>query len=155
MKILRSCLILMLVGPTMSIGSISSAYEFNDSHFHLMNYIQRGPSANELLKIMGKKAGRVALFGIPLQHLHQGRPMMRLSFAPLPDIALRNTLRHEAADTPGLLSRLLSECAAFADLVRQAEKSKDADRLASLLGAIKSLLTEIRSTLFLLMGRKP
>lgn len=51
----------------MTTGSVRAAYEFNDSHFHLMNYIQRGLTAKELLKIMGDKAGRVALFGIPLQ----------------------------------------------------------------------------------------
>lgn len=42
-------------------------YLFNDSHFHLTNYIQEGTDIHEFLKIMGSKAGRVALFGIPLQ----------------------------------------------------------------------------------------
>ncbi len=42
-------------------------YLFNDSHFHLTNYIQEGTSITEFLKIMGNKTGRVALFGIPLQ----------------------------------------------------------------------------------------
>lgn len=42
-------------------------YEFNDSHFHLTNYIQEGTDIRDFLKIMGNKAGRVALFGIPLQ----------------------------------------------------------------------------------------
>lgn len=42
-------------------------YEFNDSHFHLTNYIQQGVSAERMLEIMGEKVGRVALFGIPLQ----------------------------------------------------------------------------------------
>src|SRR5438093_1258888 len=42
-------------------------YEFNDSHFHLTNYIQEGTDIHEFLKIMGDKVGRVALFGIPLQ----------------------------------------------------------------------------------------
>jgi predicted TIM-barrel fold metal-dependent hydrolase len=42
-------------------------YEFNDAHFHLTNYIQRGTDIHEFLNIMGDKAGRVALFGIPLQ----------------------------------------------------------------------------------------
>jgi hypothetical protein len=44
-----------------------SAYDFNDSHFHLTNYIQEGTDIRDFLKIMGNKAGRVALFGIPLQ----------------------------------------------------------------------------------------
>jgi hypothetical protein len=42
-------------------------YLFNDSHFHLTNYIQEGTDIHDFLKIMGDKAGRVALFGIPLQ----------------------------------------------------------------------------------------
>ena len=42
-------------------------YLFNDSHFHLTNYIQEGVPIIDFLKIMGTKAGRVALFGIPLQ----------------------------------------------------------------------------------------
>jgi amidohydrolase family protein len=43
------------------------AYEFNDSHFHLTNYVQQGPDIHDFLKTMGTKVGRVALFGIPLQ----------------------------------------------------------------------------------------
>lgn len=42
------------------------AFEFNDSHFHLTNYVQKGPSLEEFLKTcMGDRVGRVALFGIP------------------------------------------------------------------------------------------
>jgi len=44
-----------------------SGYEFNDSHFHLTNNIQEGPRIREFLKMMGTHAGRVAVFGIPLQ----------------------------------------------------------------------------------------
>src|ERR1700758_3882304 len=47
--------------------SSSGKFEFNDSHFHLTNYIQEGTDIHDFLKIMGTKAGRVALFGIPLQ----------------------------------------------------------------------------------------
>src|SRR5258706_8425007 len=43
------------------------AYELNDSHFHLTNYIQEGIDIHEFLKLMGGRVGRVALFGIPLQ----------------------------------------------------------------------------------------
>jgi hypothetical protein len=42
-------------------------YLFNDTHFHLTNYVQEGTDIRDFLKIMGDKAGRVALFGIPLQ----------------------------------------------------------------------------------------
>ena len=45
----------------------SSAYEFNDSHFHLTNYIQEGLTLPQFLKIMGDRTGRAAVFGIPLQ----------------------------------------------------------------------------------------
>ena len=45
----------------------SNDYLFNDSHFHLTNYIQEGVDIHDFLKIMGNKVGRVALFGIPLQ----------------------------------------------------------------------------------------
>jgi hypothetical protein len=44
-----------------------AAYEFNDSHFHLTNYIQNGINIHGLVKIMGDRVRRVALFGIPLQ----------------------------------------------------------------------------------------
>ena len=40
---------------------------FNDAHFHMTNYIQKGISIRQYLAIMGDKVGRSALFGIPLQ----------------------------------------------------------------------------------------
>lgn len=43
------------------------AYAFHDAHFHLTNYVQEGPDIREFLEVMGDTAGRVALFGIPLQ----------------------------------------------------------------------------------------
>ena len=42
-------------------------YAFNDSHFHLTNYVQEGIDVRAFLKIMGNKTGRSTLFGIPLQ----------------------------------------------------------------------------------------
>src|ERR1700685_2034877 len=45
----------------------SNDFLFNDSHFHLTNYVQEGTNIADFLKIMGAKTGRVALFGIPLQ----------------------------------------------------------------------------------------
>ena len=50
-----------------TVGASGNEYEFNDSHFHLTNYIQEGPSIHDFLKTMGHTVGRVALFGIPLQ----------------------------------------------------------------------------------------
>ncbi|WP_237056786.1 amidohydrolase family protein [Microbulbifer sediminum] len=40
---------------------------FNDSHFHLTNYVQKGTDIDDYLKIMGDTVGRSTLFGIPLQ----------------------------------------------------------------------------------------
>jgi hypothetical protein len=45
----------------------SSASEFNDSHFHLTNYIQQGIEVRDFLRIMGTRVSRSTLFGIPLQ----------------------------------------------------------------------------------------
>src|SRR4051812_3402093 len=39
----------------------------NDVHFHLTNYIQRGPTLQKFLTLMGDSVGHVAVFGIPLQ----------------------------------------------------------------------------------------
>ena len=50
-----------------SVPSETVPYELDDSHFHLTNYIQEGTDIHDFLKVMGKKVGRVALFGIPLQ----------------------------------------------------------------------------------------
>jgi hypothetical protein len=40
---------------------------FNDAHFHLTNYVQRGPDIYKYLQIMGDRIERSTLFGIPLQ----------------------------------------------------------------------------------------
>jgi hypothetical protein len=39
----------------------------NDAHFHITNYIQRGPDIHDFLNVMGDSVGRCVLFGIPLQ----------------------------------------------------------------------------------------
>jgi predicted TIM-barrel fold metal-dependent hydrolase len=44
-----------------------TAAEFNDSHFHLTNYVQEGIDVHQFLQIMGTRVGRSTLFGIPLQ----------------------------------------------------------------------------------------
>lgn len=48
-------------------GQRDKDYKFNDSHYHLTNYIQVGPTIQDHLKLMGDNVGRVAIFGIPLQ----------------------------------------------------------------------------------------
>lgn len=63
--VLLTCV--FLLATSISVAPQSADYLFNDSHFHLTNYIQEGTDIHEFLKIMGNKAGRVALFGIPLQ----------------------------------------------------------------------------------------
>src|SRR5215467_14086679 len=75
--------------------SQTNNYEFNDSHFHLTNNIQEGPNIHEFLNMMGTKAGRVAIFGVPLQqqwsyrtdgdraptyYLHSDAPLYYYSF---------------------------------------------------------------------------
>lgn len=62
-------LLVLLCGSSIATRAQSTPndYLFNDSHFHLTNYIQEGIDIHDFLKIMGNKAGRVALFGIPLQ----------------------------------------------------------------------------------------
>jgi predicted TIM-barrel fold metal-dependent hydrolase len=74
---------------------LKSNYLFHDAHFHLTNYVQEGTDIKRFLEIMGDKAGRVALFGIPLQqewdygnsadfaptyYLHSDAPLYYYSF---------------------------------------------------------------------------
>ena len=40
---------------------------FNDVHFHLSDYAQRGITARQYFDMVGDRVGRVAMFGIPLQ----------------------------------------------------------------------------------------
>jgi predicted TIM-barrel fold metal-dependent hydrolase len=48
-------------------AATAPVYAFNDSHFHLTNYVQEGIDVHAFLKIMGNRVGRSTLFGIPLQ----------------------------------------------------------------------------------------
>src|SRR5690348_7494955 len=43
------------------------AYLFDDAHFHLTNYVQKGLTAKQYIAMMGKVVKRSTLFGIPLQ----------------------------------------------------------------------------------------
>lgn len=61
----RWLLAVTLAGPVA--GAPAPDYRFNDAHFHLTNYVQEGPPIRRFLEIMGDQAGRVAIFGIPLQ----------------------------------------------------------------------------------------
>ena len=68
---------------------------FNDSHFHLTNYVQQGIDVRAMLKIMANRVDRSTLFGIPLQqqwshansgdfaptyYLHSDAPLYYYSF---------------------------------------------------------------------------
>ena len=55
--------------PQAAAGSARGPYLFNDSHFHLTNYIQEGIDVHAFLQTMGTKVGRSTLFGIPLQQM--------------------------------------------------------------------------------------
>lgn len=57
----------LLLGVAPAQAQTPPDYEFNDSHFHLTNYIQEGTNIHDFLNIIGNRVGRVALFGIPLQ----------------------------------------------------------------------------------------
>lgn len=45
----------------------NGTYLFDDSHFHLTNYIQQGLTAREYVRMMAGTVKRSTLFGIPLQ----------------------------------------------------------------------------------------
>jgi hypothetical protein len=87
--------VLLAVSLTPKVRAQGDDFEFNDSHFHLTNNVQEGPSIRDFLEMMGNKTGRVALFGIPLQqqwsyrvdgdraptyYLHSDAPMYYYSF---------------------------------------------------------------------------
>lgn len=65
----------LLAAAAVSIACAGSAAaqpptcQFSDSHFHLTNYIQEGPSAAEVRKLQGDRVCRSTLFGIPLQQM--------------------------------------------------------------------------------------
>jgi len=62
-----SLLILLLVLLITTPSGSQNSYEFNDSHFHLTNNVQEGPSMQDFLSMMDGKVGRAAIFGVPLQ----------------------------------------------------------------------------------------
>jgi hypothetical protein len=49
----------------------TTSYKYNDSHFHLTNYVQEGTSIKDYVAMMGSVAKRSTLFGIPLQQMWQ------------------------------------------------------------------------------------
>lgn len=57
----------LLAAGLASAADAKPDYLFDDSHFHLTNYVQKGTDIHKYLEIMGDKVGRSTLFGIPLQ----------------------------------------------------------------------------------------
>jgi hypothetical protein len=64
---LLSCSFSMAQTREQPVNQPTEGYLFSDSHFHLTNYVQKGISIEDYLKIMGSKVKRSTLFGIPLQ----------------------------------------------------------------------------------------
>ncbi len=64
---MRNVVRLAIVAALLAVVGPAVAYDVNDSHFHLTNYIQEGTDIRTFLKIMGNRVGRSTLFGIPLQ----------------------------------------------------------------------------------------
>lgn len=64
---LRSLCLLLALAPQAAQVTAEDAGQFNDSHFHITNYVQQGISAEDFLEIMGERVQRSTLFGIPLQ----------------------------------------------------------------------------------------
>jgi hypothetical protein len=88
----------------------AAANSFNDSHFHLTNYIQQGIEPRQFLTIMGNRVGRSTLFGIPLQqqwsygnsgdfaptyYLHSDAPLYYYSFTDAYIAAVYRSLSKE------------------------------------------------------------
>ena len=65
--ILATALLMLSAGATGRQAQTGPIDAFNDSHFHLTNYIQQGIDVRQYLKIMGTRVARSTLFGIPLQ----------------------------------------------------------------------------------------
>jgi len=60
----------VVAGPALAQApAATSGNEFDDSHFHLTNYVQEGTDVRDFLKLMGTRVGRSTLFGIPLQQM--------------------------------------------------------------------------------------
>jgi hypothetical protein len=91
-------------------AAAASDTAFNDSHFHLTNYVQEGIDVRRYLQIMGTRVRRSTLFGIPLQqqwsfnnsgdfaptyYLHSDAPLYYYSFT---DAYIASVYRSLAAE---------------------------------------------------------
>ena len=66
MALLGSGLQILGVAPFVHAAE-GSGEVFNDSHFHLTNYVQEGTALDDYVDMMGTRVGRSTIFGIPLQ----------------------------------------------------------------------------------------
>jgi predicted TIM-barrel fold metal-dependent hydrolase len=68
--VVLALLLAALPGPALAddppVGG-EGGFLYNDSHFHLTNYIQHGLTAQQYVAMMGRTVGRSTIFGIPLQ----------------------------------------------------------------------------------------
>jgi hypothetical protein len=67
---LVAALATLVAGPasTAPEARAGDGYLFNDAHFHLTNYVQKGTDMGKYVReIMGDKVSRSTVFGIPLQ----------------------------------------------------------------------------------------
>jgi predicted TIM-barrel fold metal-dependent hydrolase len=55
--------------PGFAQNASTNGYKYNDSHFHLTNYIQEGTKVGDYVKMMDGVVKRSTLFGIPLQQM--------------------------------------------------------------------------------------
>jgi predicted TIM-barrel fold metal-dependent hydrolase len=94
--VLAAGVLALAITPTGRLAARQAAADdFNDSHFHLTNYVQQGIDVREYLQIMGRRVNRSTLFGIPLQqqwsyansgdfaptyYLHSDAPLYYYSF---------------------------------------------------------------------------
>lgn len=66
-RTLLAAVLVLAGGAPCHAAESRESYLFNDSHFHLTNYVQEGTDIHDFMGIMGDKIGRSTLFGIPLQ----------------------------------------------------------------------------------------
>jgi len=64
-----AALALLLCAAAPAAAQAAATPEFDDSHFHLTNYVQQGTDVHDFLRLMGTRVGRSTLFGIPLQQM--------------------------------------------------------------------------------------
>jgi amidohydrolase family protein len=113
-------LLVARVAPASRAQTSGAVNEFNDSHFHLTNYIQQGIEPRQFLQIMGTRVSRSTLFGIPLQqtwsysnsgdfaptyYLHSDAPLYYYSFT---DAYIASVYRSLSKDEQGRFDPMIT-----------------------------------------------